>query len=326
MCSVSLDLSQENGASQNIITGSTTSKPFLATPSIDCGTTLIEYQVTYTPTSTTPNLITLSATTPLTIVFAQSTNTADAKQYSVTVDARPFGSTSWTTPAGTATATYTYIDLCASTIITAPALTPMTTSVLKQSSPGGSLFYETQTATATNTVSVSQSNSSFCGSYQYSISSTSTAPATALSATELTINAATGLISLYSANSAAVGTHTATITVILTNYPSITQVTTTFQIAIQACLVTSYTMLALSPAYDKSYTIANLALIWSIPLSSIQTTQVPACGHSETPISTATVSFIVPTVLGIQIDYFLQSNNILDAGVHTVTVTSTITN
>jgi hypothetical protein len=125
----------------------------------------------------------------------------------------------------------------------------MTTSVLKQSSPGGSPFYETKTATATNSVSISQSNPGFCGSYQYSISSAPTAPAaTTLSTTELTIDATTGLISLHTANSATVGTHTATVTVILVNYPSLTQVTTTLQISIQACLVTSYTMLALSPA------------------------------------------------------------------------------
>ena len=102
----------------------------------------------------------------------------------------------------------------------------MITSVLKQSSPGGSPFYQTQTATATNSVSDSQINPSFCGGYQYSISSTPTAPATALSAIDLTIDATTGLISLYTANSAAVGTHTATVTTKLANYPSITQVRT----------------------------------------------------------------------------------------------------
>ena len=106
----------------------------------------------------------------------------------------------------------------------------------------------------------------------------------------------------------------------------ITQVTTTFQIAVEACLVTSYTMLALSPAYDKSYTVTNSALTWSIPITTIQTTQVPACGHSETLTSTTAVSFITPTVSGTGIDYTVQSNDVLDAGIHTVTVTSTITN
>ena len=140
VCSVYLDLSQVAGVSQNVITGATVTKSFTATPSAECGTTAIEYQVTYTPASTTPNLITLSASTPPNIVFAQSTNTADAKPYTVTLKARLAGSADWLTPEGTATATYTYIDLCASTILTAPTLSTMTTSVLKQSSPGGSPF------------------------------------------------------------------------------------------------------------------------------------------------------------------------------------------
>ena len=248
VCSVSLDLSQVAGVSQNVITGATVTKSFSATPSDECGTTAIEYQLTYTPTGSTPNLITLSTSTPPNIVFAQSTNIADANQYTVTVDARLVGSTNWLTPAGTATATYTYIDLCASTILTAPTLSTMTSSVLKQSSPGGSPFYETQTAIAANSVSVSQTNPTFCGIFQYSISSTSTAPATALGATDLTIDATTGLISLYTANSAAVGTHTATVTAWLADYLFIPLITTTFQITIQACLVTSCTMPALSPA------------------------------------------------------------------------------
>ena len=85
-------------------------------------------------------------------------------------------------------------------------------------------------------------------------------------------------------------------------------------------------MHALSPEYDKSYTFANPALHWSIPKSSIQTTQVPACGYSETLTSSALVSIITPIVSGTGIDYSVQSNDVLDAGSHTVTVTSTITN
>ena len=142
MCSVSLDLSQVAGASQNVIAGATETKSFTATP-WECGTTAIEYQVTEAPTSTTPNLISLSTSSPLTIVFSQSINPADAKQFTVTLKARLAGSADWFTPAGTATATYTYIDLCASTILTPPTLSTMTTSVLKQSSPGGGPFQET---------------------------------------------------------------------------------------------------------------------------------------------------------------------------------------
>ena len=53
---------------------------------------------------------------------------------------------------------------------------------------------------------------------------------------------------------------------------------------------------------------------------------MPACGYNEVVTSTATVSFIVPTVLATEISYSAQSDNLLDAGAHTVTVTSTITN
>ena len=116
----------------------------------------------------------------------------------MTLKARLAGSADWSTPVGTATATYNYVNVpCSSTILTASTLTPMTTSVLKQSSSGFSPIYETQTATATNTVSVSQSNPNFCGSYQYSIISAPTTPATALSASDLAIDSDTGLISLY---------------------------------------------------------------------------------------------------------------------------------
>ena len=57
-----------------------------------------------------------------------------------------------------------------------------------------------------------------CGARKYSITSVPTSPASALSTTELTIDSATGLISLYTANSQTVGTHTATVSVSLANY------------------------------------------------------------------------------------------------------------
>lgn len=143
VCSVTLDLPQVAGASQNVITDATAIKSFTATPSIECGTTAIDYQVTYTPSSITPNLITLATSTSTSIVFEKSTNTFDVNQYTVTLKARMVGSSDWLTPAGMATATYSYTNICASTTLTAPTLTPMTTSVLKQSSPGGSPYYKT---------------------------------------------------------------------------------------------------------------------------------------------------------------------------------------
>ena len=53
---------------------------------------------------------------------------------------------------------------------------------------------------------------------------------------------------------------------------------------------------------------------------------MPACGHSATLTSTASVSSITPTVSNNGIEYSARSEDVLDAGVHTVTVTSTFTN
>ena len=109
----------------------------------------IEYQVTYTPASATPNLISLPTSTVPSIVFGSSINTADANIYTVTVKVRPTGSTNWLTPTGTSSFVFKYVDLCSSTILERPILMDMATSVLKQTSPGGSPFYETQAFTAT---------------------------------------------------------------------------------------------------------------------------------------------------------------------------------
>jgi hypothetical protein len=78
-----------------------------------CGpSTGIEYQVIYTPSSATPNLISFSPTTSKTLVFAQSTNPSDAQSYTVTVNARLVGKTDWLTLLATASATFTYINPC----------------------------------------------------------------------------------------------------------------------------------------------------------------------------------------------------------------------
>jgi hypothetical protein len=69
----------------------------------------------------------------------------------------------------------------------------MTTSVLKQTTPGGSPFYATKTVTASDSVS-SQSSANSCGGYQLSISSVENSASTALSISEVTIDSNTGLI------------------------------------------------------------------------------------------------------------------------------------
>ena len=63
----------------------------------------------------------------------------------------------------------------------------------------------------------------------------------ALSTTEITIdaNANTGLIKVYTANSATIGSHVATVTVTLTNYPTKTVTLDPFTITVQPCIVTA---------------------------------------------------------------------------------------
>ena len=109
----------------------TTTKTFAATPFGDCSGSTFEYEVTYTPSSNTLNLITLPVSTDASIIFTQSTNIADAQVYTVTVKARTSGSTTWTSPSGIATATYTYKNPCTTTTLIPPTLTSMETSVLK---------------------------------------------------------------------------------------------------------------------------------------------------------------------------------------------------
>ena len=63
--------------------------------------------------------------------------------------------------------------------------------------------------------------------------------AVALSTTEITIDANTGLIKVYTANSATIGSHVATVTVTLTNYPTKIVTLDPFTITVQPCIVTA---------------------------------------------------------------------------------------
>jgi hypothetical protein len=49
--------------------------------------------VILTPSSSTPNLVSLLTSSSPSILFAQTTNTADAKSYKLDVSARPTGAT-----------------------------------------------------------------------------------------------------------------------------------------------------------------------------------------------------------------------------------------
>jgi hypothetical protein len=193
----------------------------------------------------------------------------------------------------------------------------MTTSVLKQTTPGGIPFYETQTATASDSVSA-LSSANACGGYHYSISSVVTSASAALSASDLTIDSATGVIRLYTANSDTVGTHTATVTVSLVSDSSISQ-TATFTITIQKCELTSFTMSVLS---NRKYMIGVPAYDWTITGSTV-VTQVPACGYSYTLTSSTTSTIVTPTP-GASISLSVYSRDVANAGTFPISVTATL--
>ena len=111
----------------------------------------------------------------------------------------------------------------------------------------------------------------FCSARIYSISSVPVSSTSALSATELSINEATGLISVYTARSATIGTHSVTVTAKLSRYPTITSSLPPFNLEILPCIVTAFTMMNLSPTYDRTYVVSDLALQMDVAGTSITT-------------------------------------------------------
>lgn len=59
--------------------------------------------------------------------------------------------------------------------------------------------------------------------------------------------------------------------VALTNYNAITLPLAPFALEITACVITSFTMADLSPAEDKTYTIMDPALVWSLAAGTYAT-------------------------------------------------------
>jgi len=91
-----------------------------------------------------------------------------------------------------------------------------------------------------------------------------------LSTTELTIDSS-GIISVYTANSDRIGTHTAVVTVGLISYPSVVTIQVSLTIEIIGCIITGFTMSAMSPTHDKTYTISDPAFTWNLGPSSYTT-------------------------------------------------------
>ena len=118
-----------------------------------------------------------------------------------------------------------------------------------------------------------------------------------------------------------------TVAVHLTNYITVLSTLATFTVEIIGCVITGFTMIPLSPTYDKTYTIANPALTWSSLVGSSLTTQVPPCGYVQTVSSSSatTPAFVTPTA-GATLSYSVESRDVSYAGVHTIEVVSTLQN
>ena len=105
----------------------------------------------------------------------------------------------------------------------------------------------------------------------------------------------------------------------LASYPTVAAVSATFSIQIDACVVTAFSMVALSA---QTYTIADPAFTWSFT-GSLVLNQVPACGYTQTLTSTNAPAFVT-VVPGATIFFTSDSRNFIDAGTHTVTVFATL--
>ena len=93
------------------------------------------------PASATANLMTLTTTsTPQKITFAASSNLADANFYSIVLQARFTGQTTWTKTSGPVT--YEYVDPCKTASVTATAHPTFSTSVLVTTSSSPATFYD----------------------------------------------------------------------------------------------------------------------------------------------------------------------------------------
>ena len=72
----------------------------------------------------------------------------------------------------------------------------------------------------------------------------------------------------------------------------------------------------------QTYTIADPALTWSFA-GNLFTTQVPACGYTQTLTSTGSPAFVT-AVPGATVTFSAISTNIPDAGTHTISVVATL--
>ena len=116
------------------------------------------------------------------------------------------------------------------------------------------------------------------------------------------IDSATRTIKVYTADKSKIGAHDVVITVTLASYPAVPSKTITLKVNIDHCVVTSFTMQDLSLAYNRTYTLADQVITWSVVNTTVLS-QVPACGYTEyidSPLPTPVV--ITPgSTMGLQL-------------------------
>ena len=104
----------------------------------------------------------------------------------------------------------------------------------------------------------------------YQISSALGTASNALTSTELYIDS-NGLISVYTARKATIGTHTVTITVSLQSHATVTPQDLLLTLEIIGCVITGFSMVPLSPTYDQTYSVADNVLSWNLVGGSLTT-------------------------------------------------------
>ena len=89
-------------------------------------------------------------------------------------------------------------------------------------------------------------------------------------------------------------------------------------------------MTALSPTYNKTYTVPDNAISWSLVKAGL-TTQTPACGYIDSYSFSLSPAFNSANPLTLfetstTIDFSLFTTDLADAGTKTLTLTSTLQN
>jgi hypothetical protein len=154
-----------------------------------------------------------------------------------------------------------------------PVIGDMTTSVLLQAlkSPVYGTFTDTVNAKYT---AVS------CGLRNFKISSVVVSASTALSTDLSLVSASTGQIKLLPSTNSEVGTHTATVTVFLVSYPTVTLDLPSFTVTVTPCAVVSVAVVRTNQVYNLA-TTNTLAYQLSV-------SQTPACNYPQTGWSIVT--------------------------------------